>query len=280
MELLSDASVLFLDEPTSGLDPATEGELMAQLNEMSRQGRTVVCTTHVLQRAYLFTKLCIMARGVVVALGPLNEVMKEFNITDSDKLDEIYKKLENRNYTVRAYDAAEEQRAASGDQVAALWDRSDESIGDEPMNYFTGGSLARVTAEGFEEIATIFGESGSSLWGDVVVVFENTPSDAQDFYDSLIRLHPHLKAKGGTLRLVNPPPALEKLVSQNRLRGLIRRYDRLKGALDDSQLGPPLEGRQNWMGLTPKMLVALIAAVVALIGGAVAILLLLAGGKG
>ena len=44
--LLTRLRVLFLDEPASGLDPAAGAELTALLRTMSREGTTVVVTTH------------------------------------------------------------------------------------------------------------------------------------------------------------------------------------------------------------------------------------------
>ena len=45
-ELLAEPSVFFLDEPTSGLDPARGAELMRTLRRLTRDGATVVLTTH------------------------------------------------------------------------------------------------------------------------------------------------------------------------------------------------------------------------------------------
>ena len=69
IELLSKPSVMFLDEPSSGLDPATEESLMELLQTLTLTNLTVVCTTHVLQKAYLFDRLVFVHGGRVIFEG-------------------------------------------------------------------------------------------------------------------------------------------------------------------------------------------------------------------
>jgi putative ABC transport system ATP-binding protein len=44
--LANDPPVLLMDEPTGNLDSAAEGEVMAVLEELNRQGKTVILVTH------------------------------------------------------------------------------------------------------------------------------------------------------------------------------------------------------------------------------------------
>lgn len=78
IELLSNPSVLFLDEPSSGLDPATEENLMVLLQKLALSGITVVCTTHVLQKAYLFDRLLFIQDGRLVFSGNSDEARTHF----------------------------------------------------------------------------------------------------------------------------------------------------------------------------------------------------------
>ena len=73
IELLARPSVLFLDEPSSGLDPATEGQLMELFQSLAESGLTVICTTHVLQKAYLFSRLMWVHDGKVIFLGSTDQ---------------------------------------------------------------------------------------------------------------------------------------------------------------------------------------------------------------
>ncbi len=78
IELLAKPSVLFLDEPSSGLDPATEAGLMTLLQSLRLTNLTVVCTTHVLQKAYLFDRLVFIHGGRLVFIGTADEARHHF----------------------------------------------------------------------------------------------------------------------------------------------------------------------------------------------------------
>lgn len=78
IELLARPSVLFLDEPSSGLDPATESDLMTLLQSLRLTNLTVVCTTHVLQKAYLFDRLVFIHGGRLIFIGTADEARQHF----------------------------------------------------------------------------------------------------------------------------------------------------------------------------------------------------------
>lgn len=69
IELLSKPEVLFLDEPSSGLDPSTENSLMELLQTLALNNLTVICTTHVLQNAFLFDRLWYLHAGKLIFSG-------------------------------------------------------------------------------------------------------------------------------------------------------------------------------------------------------------------
>lgn len=78
IELLAKPSVLFLDEPSSGLDPATEEALMTLLQSLTLTKLTVICTTHVLQKAYLFDRILFVQGGKLVFAGHTDEARRHF----------------------------------------------------------------------------------------------------------------------------------------------------------------------------------------------------------
>jgi ABC-type multidrug transport system ATPase subunit len=78
IELLAKPSVLFLDEPSSGLDPATEEALMTLLQSLTLTKLTVVCTTHVLQKAYLFDRIVFIQGGRLVFAGDTDDARQHF----------------------------------------------------------------------------------------------------------------------------------------------------------------------------------------------------------
>lgn len=67
--LIHDPQVLILDEPTAGTDVALRLELWQLLQDLNRQGLTIVLTTHYLEEAeYLCKRIGIMRQGQLVAL--------------------------------------------------------------------------------------------------------------------------------------------------------------------------------------------------------------------
>ena len=90
LELLRNPKMLLLDEPTSGLDPATEKGVMNYLRRVANQGRTVLCSTHIMENIGLFDKVLVLSRGSVVFFGKPEEMMHYFKITSPT---ELYRRL-------------------------------------------------------------------------------------------------------------------------------------------------------------------------------------------
>ena len=68
-----DTPVLFLDEFSTGMDPILKRDVIAQLREESRKGRTIVLTTQILNEAEeLCDDILIINQGREVARGDLN----------------------------------------------------------------------------------------------------------------------------------------------------------------------------------------------------------------
>ena len=93
VELLAKPCVLFLDEPTSGLDPATEFQLMELLRDLADTGCTIVCTTHVMENAYLMDQTMVLAGGCLAFQGSPQEARDYFDVT---KLSALYDRLDER----------------------------------------------------------------------------------------------------------------------------------------------------------------------------------------
>ncbi|MFD4295132.1 ATP-binding cassette domain-containing protein [Rhodococcus sp. NPDC058505] len=73
--LASDAELLMLDEPTSGLDPLMEAVFQECIEEVTRQGRTVLLSSHILaQVEALCGRLTIIRLGRTVETGSLAEL--------------------------------------------------------------------------------------------------------------------------------------------------------------------------------------------------------------
>ncbi|MGB8168131.1 MAG: ATP-binding cassette domain-containing protein, partial [Chthoniobacteraceae bacterium] len=89
-ELLAKPSILFLDEPSSGLDPATEFKLMEVLRDLADTGCTIICTTHVMENAFLMDQLIIMVGGCLAFQGSAAEARTYFGV---NKLTALYDQL-------------------------------------------------------------------------------------------------------------------------------------------------------------------------------------------
>jgi len=73
--LASDAELLLLDEPTSGLDPLMEAVFQRRIQEVKRQGRTVLLSSHILAEVEaLCDRVSIIRLGRTVESGTLTEL--------------------------------------------------------------------------------------------------------------------------------------------------------------------------------------------------------------
>ncbi|MBL8056626.1 MAG: ABC transporter ATP-binding protein [Anaerolineales bacterium] len=75
--LAHDPQVLILDEPASGLDPRARVEIRALLLELSRMGKTIFFSTHILADvAEICTQVGIVEAGRLVTQGSLAEMQR------------------------------------------------------------------------------------------------------------------------------------------------------------------------------------------------------------
>ncbi|HEV8393473.1 MAG TPA: ABC transporter ATP-binding protein [Vicinamibacterales bacterium] len=74
--LINDPEVVFFDEPMSGLDPLGRREIRQLILRLRDRGCTVFFSSHVLSDAEaLCSRVAIVARGRLVASGPLSEIL-------------------------------------------------------------------------------------------------------------------------------------------------------------------------------------------------------------
>ncbi len=73
--LVNDPDILFLDEPTIGLDPEISREVRGMVRDMSKDGKTLLLTTHNMNEAEeLCDDINIIVGGKIVAKGTIAEL--------------------------------------------------------------------------------------------------------------------------------------------------------------------------------------------------------------
>ena len=79
ISLINDPQILFLDEPTLGLDVIARKELWDVINSL--KGKiTIILTTHYMEEAEsLSSRIGIMLKGKLIAIGTAKELMKKTN---------------------------------------------------------------------------------------------------------------------------------------------------------------------------------------------------------
>jgi ABC-2 type transport system ATP-binding protein len=76
--LIHDPKVLILDEPVNGLDPQARIEMRDLLIQLSRRGKTLLVTSHILpELARICTRVAILTNGALRAFGTVEEIGRQ-----------------------------------------------------------------------------------------------------------------------------------------------------------------------------------------------------------
>ncbi|RXT04165.1 metal ABC transporter ATP-binding protein [Ammoniphilus sp. CFH 90114] len=78
--LAQDAKIYFMDEPFVGVDAATEKAIIALLNELKAQGKTVLVVHHDLQTVKEYFDWVLLINMRKIAFGPTEEVFTHDNL--------------------------------------------------------------------------------------------------------------------------------------------------------------------------------------------------------
>ena len=76
--LINDPEIVVLDEPTTGLDPQARHLVWDRLRALTKEGKTLLLTTHYMEEAArLCDRLVIMEGGVIIARGSPKQLVEE-----------------------------------------------------------------------------------------------------------------------------------------------------------------------------------------------------------
>jgi ABC-2 type transport system ATP-binding protein len=88
LALLNDPQVLFLDEPSAGLDPQARLEIHVLVQDLRREQRTILLTTHYIEEAEkLCDRVAIVDEGRIVAIGTPREIQEKTLANSSIELE-------------------------------------------------------------------------------------------------------------------------------------------------------------------------------------------------
>lgn len=89
--IMHEPSVLFLDEPTSGVDSVTRREFWTHINTLSKNGVSVMVTTHLMDEAELCDKIMIIYKGKDIKTGSPGKIKSD--IKNNATMEEAFIKL-------------------------------------------------------------------------------------------------------------------------------------------------------------------------------------------
>ena len=75
--VLHEPKILLLDEPTAGVDPKARRDFWDQIHGLSREGMTVLVSTHYMDEAERCHEIAYIAYGVMLARGTTDEVIAQ-----------------------------------------------------------------------------------------------------------------------------------------------------------------------------------------------------------
>jgi len=83
--LVGDPEVLVLDEPTVGLDPVLRRDLWDLFRRLSREGRTVFVSSHVMDEASRCDRLLLLRDGRILSDSTLAELLARTGTADAEQ---------------------------------------------------------------------------------------------------------------------------------------------------------------------------------------------------
>lgn len=141
MAVATDADLIFLDEPTLGLDAVSRRRIWGVLNEIQKEGRSILLTTHYIDEAEILSnKVAVIDHGRKVLSGNPAELLR--NVKEHVRVDIVgstFSSEELSNYG-RVVRLAERFRILTDDERG-------RELADEAIRRGADVGLARVSLE-------------------------------------------------------------------------------------------------------------------------------------
>jgi len=141
MAVATDAELIFLDEPTLGLDAVSRRRIWGVLNQIQKEGRSILLTTHYIDEAEILSnEVAVIDHGRKVLSGSPAELLR--NVKERVRVDIVGSTFtpEELNSYGRVVRLAERFRVLTDDQRG-------RELADEAMKRGSDVSLARVSLE-------------------------------------------------------------------------------------------------------------------------------------
>lgn len=91
--------LIFFDEPTVAVDPQSRNKILEGIQELNRQGATIVYTSHYMEEVeQICTRIAIMDKGQQLAIGTKDELKKMIKNTETVTVELMQIKEENLAY--------------------------------------------------------------------------------------------------------------------------------------------------------------------------------------
>lgn len=93
VSIIHNPKIIFFDEPTVGLDPSIRKGVWKAIENLNKEGKTIILTSHYMDEVErLCKRVGIMHRGKMVARGSVDEIKKKYGIKQmEDVFSEIIK---------------------------------------------------------------------------------------------------------------------------------------------------------------------------------------------
>ncbi len=96
--LMGSPQFLFLDEPTVGIDPQSRNYIFENIQNLQKQGLTVLYTTHYMEEAdRLCDRVAVMDAGKIIAMDTPRNLKAQIGDPDRTTLEDVFLNLTGRS---------------------------------------------------------------------------------------------------------------------------------------------------------------------------------------